>query len=250
MAGHSQFANIKHRKGAQDKKRAKLFTKIIREIQTAASIGLPDQDANPRLRTAIAYARTQNVPKDRIDAAIKKSTSSDESENFMEIRYEGYAPGGIALIVETLTDNKNRTASDVRSAFTKYGGALGETNSVSFMFDRVGVIQYPVSKATIEQMLEAAIEGGAEDCESDELFHTIYCAVDNFYSVKEYLISKFGEPESMRLAWKPHNLVEIVDKEQAEKLLKLLDLLEDSDDVQYVEGNYHIANAILEELEK
>ena len=239
MAGHSQFKNIMHRKGAQDAKRAKLFTKLVREIITSVRSGQADVNFNPRLRTAIAMARANNLPKDRIENAIKKGTSVGEGDNYEEVRYEGYAPGGIALIVEALTDNRNRTASDVRSAFTKGGGALAETGSVSFMFDKVGLINYPIEAANGDQMFEAAIEVGAESCESDEMMHEINCQVDDFNQVRDGLAEKFGDPETARFTWKSKDLIEVTG-DQATSLIKLIDALEDSDDVQYVCGNYFI----------
>ena len=196
MAGHSQFKNIMHRKGAQDAKRAKMFTKVVREIITAARSGLPDPIFNPRLRTAIALARSINMPKDKVEGAIKRGSSSAEGDNYEEMRYEGYASGGIAIIVEALTDNRNRTAADVRSLFTKYGGNLGETGSVSYMFSHVGLVQYPISACSADQMLELAIEAGADSCESDDEMHNITCAVDMLASVREVITAKLGEPET------------------------------------------------------
>jgi len=249
MAGHSQFANIKHRKGAQDKKRAKLFTKLLREITVSAKNGQPDPNFNPRLRSALIEARTNNLPKDRIEAAIKKVTSEAGGDNFEEIRYEGYAPGGIALIVEALTDNRNRTAGEVRSIFTKAGGSMGETGSVNFMFDHVGIIQYDGAKASEEAMLEAAIEAGADDAESSPDYHLIFTSIENFTAVRDVLIEKFGDPESAKIQWKAKDLIEISDLEQAQKLLKMIDNLEDCDDVQNVSGNYSFADSIVDNLE-
>jgi YebC/PmpR family DNA-binding regulatory protein len=248
MAGHSQFANIKHRKGAQDAKKAKLFTKIIREITVAAKSGQPDPEFNPRLRNAIIDARTNNMPKDRVDAAIKKATSGAEGENFEAIRYEGYAPGGVAIIVEALTDNRNRTASEVRSLFTKMGGALGETGSVSFMFDHVGVIQFEGKIANEETMFEAALEAGAEEVESLSEIHVIITKPQNFSSVRDALIKKFGDPLSAKIDWKAKNSMEISDLEQAQKIMKLVDALEDCDDVQNVTGNYIFSEEISQKL--
>lgn len=241
MAGHSKFKNIQHRKGAQDKKRAKIFTKLVRDIITATSGGT-DPAANPRLRGAIIAARAQNLPRERIERAIK--TDANEANNFMEMRYEGFAPGGIAIIVEASTDNKNRTASDVRSAFTKYGGNLGETGSVSFMFDHVGMIHYPATVASAEAMFEAAIEAGASDVESDEDEHVIYTEVSAFSDVLEFMTNKYGAAEEAHIGWKPQNTIEIDDKDRAEKLLKMIDALEDSDDVQQVFGNYEFSEAV------
>lgn len=240
MAGHSQFANIKHRKGAQDAKKAKIFTKILREITVAAKTGQPDPEFNPRLRNAIIEARANNMPKDRVEAAIKKVIAGGAGENFEEIRYEGYAPGGVAIIVEALTDNRNRTASEVRSIFTKMGGALGESNSVSFMFDRVGLIQFASKVSGEEEMFEAALEAGADEVESSNEIHAILTKPENFSLVRDELMKKFGDPLSARLDWKAKNSLEISDPEQAQKLLKMIDALEDCDDVQMVTGNYLI----------
>ncbi len=248
MAGHSQFANIKHRKGAQDAKKAKIFTKLIREITVAAKTGQADPNANPRLRSALIEARTKNLPKDRIDAAIKKATSAAEGDNFEEIRYEGYAAGGIAIIVEALTDNRNRTASEVRSLFTKNGGALGETGSVGFMFDHIGLIQFDAKITSEENMFEAALEAGAEEVESNAEIHVIITNPENFAAVRDALIAKFGDPISAKLDWRAKVVSEISDLESAQKLMKLVDALEDCDDVQSVTGNYVFTNEILEKL--
>ncbi len=248
MAGHSQFANIKHRKGAQDAKKAKIFTKILREITVAAKTGQPDPNFNPRLRNAIIEARSSNMPKDRVDAAIKKASGGADGENFEEIRYEGYAPGGVAIIVEALTDNRNRTASEVRSIFTKAGGALGETGSVGFMFDRVGVIQFPGKIASEENMFEAALEAGADEVEPSSEIHVIITQPENFSIVRDSLIKKFGDPLSAKLDWKAKNTMEINDLEQAQKLMKMVDALEDCDDVQMVTGNYVFPDEIAEKL--
>ncbi len=236
MAGHSQFANIKHRKGAQDKKKAKLFTKLIREILTAAKQGMPDPAHNPRLRSAMIAARTANMPKDRIEEAIKKASGAGNAENYDEMRYEGYGPGGIAVIVEALTDNRNRTASEVRAAFTKNGGNMGESGSVSFMFKHVGLVTYPAAKASTDAMMEAAIEAGAEDCTSDDLFHHITCSPDDFSAVRDALIAKLGDPEEAKLTWQAVNAIP-VEGEKAETLLELVEALEDNDDVQQVITN-------------
>ena len=248
MAGHSQFANIKHRKGAQDAKKAKRFTKILREITVAAKSGQPDPEFNPRLRNAIIEARVNNMPKDRVDAAVKKVISGAEGDNFEEIRYEGYANGGVAIIVEALTDNRNRTASEVRSTFTKMGGALGETNSVAFMFDHVGVIQFDSKVASEEIMFEAALEAGANEVESLPEVHIVVTATDNLSSVRDVLSKKFGDPLSAKFDWKAKTTVEINDLEQAQKLMKMIDILEDCDDVQWVTGNYVISNEIVDKL--
>lgn len=248
MAGHSQFANIKHRKGAQDAKKAKVFTKIIREITVAAKTGQPDPNFNPRLRNALIEARVRNLPKDRIDAAIKKASSTAGGDNFDEIRYEGYAPGGIALIVEALTDNRNRTASEVRSLFTKFGGALGETGSVGFMFDHVGMIQFEEKVAGEEEMFEAILEAGAEEVESNSDIHVVITKTENFSIVRDALIEKFGDPLSAKLDWKAKNSIEVSNLEQAQKLMKLIDALEDCDDVQNVTGNYVFSEEVLAKL--
>ncbi len=247
MAGHSQFKNIMHRKGAQDAKRGKFFTKLIRELTVSAKSGLPDPNANPRLRAAIQAARQANMPKDTIDRAVKRGSGEGDDTNYEEVRYEGYGPGGIALIVEALTDNRNRTASDVRSAFTKSGGSLGETNSVSFMFTRVGEIKYPVSAASADQMFEAALEAGADNVISDEDGHDITCQPDDVNTVRDALEAVFGPPEFARLGWRPQALIGI-DGEPAEKLFRLIEALEDSDDVQTVIGNYEVSEETLAKL--
>jgi YebC/PmpR family DNA-binding regulatory protein len=248
MAGHSQFANIKHRKGAQDAKKAKLFTKILREITVAAKSGQVDPEFNPRLRNAIIEARSNNMPKDRVDAAIKKVIAGTSGEDFEEIRYEGYAPGGVAIIVEALTDNRNRTAGEVRSIFTKMGGALGETGSVGFMFDHVGVIQFDAKVALEEAMFESALEAGALEVETHEDSHIIITQPEDFVAVRDSLIKEFNDPISAKLDWKAKVTVEISSLEQAQKLLKLIDNLEDCDDVQNVTGNYVFTNEVLDKL--
>lgn len=247
MAGHSQFKNIMHRKGAQDARRAKQFAKVIREITVAARSGLPDPASNPRLRAAISAAREVNMPKDTVERAIKKATGAGGGDDYAEVRYEGYGPAGVAVIVEALTDNRNRTASDVRAAFSKYGGSLGETNSVSFMFNRLGVITYPASVASEDDMLEAAIEAGAENVESTETFHEVTCPVEAFFSVRDALEARFGEPESAKLDWRPENTVAL-DEDRARSLLKLLDVLEDNDDVQNVYANFDLSEDVAEAL--
>ena len=247
MAGHSQFKNIMHRKGAQDKKRAKIFTKIIRELTTAARSGLPDPNANPRLRAAVFAARAANMPKDTVDRAIKRGSGGDDGEAFEEVRYEGYGPGGVAVIVEALTDNRNRTASEVRAAFTKAGGALGETNSVGFLFDRVGEIAYPANAASTDTMLEAAIEVGASDVESDTDGHVVLSAPDDFNTVRDALEQRFGPAVSARFVWRPKTATP-VDEETAQTLFKLLETLEDSDDVQNVYANFEAGEDVLERL--
>ncbi len=247
MAGHSQFKNIMYRKGAQDAKRAKLFAKLIREVTVSVKTGQPDPDANPRLRAAIAAAKAANMPKDNIERAIKKAAGGDDSENYEEVRYEGFGPGGVAVIVEALTDNRNRTASDVRTAFSKHGGNLAETGAVSFMFERVGLIHYPADVGDAETVFEAALEAGAGDVDSSSDGHDIYCAPDDFSTVREALEASLGEPETARLDWKPQNTVE-VDEGAAETLLKLLDVLEDSDDVQRVAANFEISDDVMQRL--
>ncbi|MFN4312225.1 MAG: YebC/PmpR family DNA-binding transcriptional regulator [Ferrovibrio sp.] len=247
MAGHSQFKNIMHRKGAQDAKRAKVFTKLIRELTTAARMGQPDPNTNPRLRAAIQAARAANMPKDTVDRAIKRGSGADGTDNYEEVRYEGYGPGGVAVIVEALTDNRNRTAGEVRAAFSKNGGALGETNSVSFMFDRVGEIVFPAAAASAEALFEGALEAGADDVQSDEDGHTVTCGQDDFAAVREALEAKFGEPKSAKLVWRPKTTTP-VDGEKAETLLKMIDVLEDSDDVQTVYANFEISEDELRKL--
>jgi len=247
MAGHSQFKNIMYRKGAQDKKRAQLFSKLAREITVAAKEGGPDPSANPRLRSAIAAAKGQSMPKDNIERAINKSQGGD-AENYEEMRYEGFGPGGIALIVEALTDNRNRTASDVRAIFSKNGGNLGATGSVNYLFDRVGEIAYPADAGDADTVFEAALEAGAENVESDEDGHWIYTAADELHAVATALEERLGEAKSAKLIWKAQTLVS-VDEETARTLLKLLDALDDNDDVQSVAGNYDVADDIMERLE-
>lgn len=247
MAGHSKFKNIMHRKGAQDAKRAKMFTKVGREIIVAAKLGGGDPAANPRLRSAIAAAREVNMPNDRIKRAIESATGAGNGEDYSEMRYEGYGPGGVAIIIDALTDNKNRTASEVRTAFGKYGGNLGETNSVSFMFDRVGQIIYPAAKGSADAMFEATVEAGGEDCQSDEESHEIICAVDDFSMVRDALEEKFGPAEKAGLVWKPNVMAE-VSEEQAASVLKLIEVLEDNDDVQFVYTNFEVSDEIMERL--
>jgi YebC/PmpR family DNA-binding regulatory protein len=237
MAGHSQFKNIMHRKGAQDAKRAKMFNKVIRELNAAVKSGGIDPESNPRLRAALSAARSVNMPKDNIDRALKKAAGGEDSADYVEIRYEGYGPGGVAIIVDTLTDNRNRTAADVRSAFNKYGGSLGETNSVSFQFDRVGFIYYPQTIGDHDKVFENALEAGARDISSDEEGHEIICAFEDFNAVRDHLTSVFGDPERAQVLWKPHVSVPI-SGDSAKTLLKLIDALEDFDDVQTVCGNY------------
>lgn len=246
MAGHSQFKNIMHRKGKQDKVRSKLFGKLAREITVAAKLGLPDPAFNPRLRAAILEARAENMPKDNIERAIKKASGS-EQESYDEIRYEGYAPGGVAVIVEALTDNNNRTAGEVRSIFTKAGGNLGTSGSVAFMFDHIGVVEYDTDKASADAMLEAAVEAGAEDVISDENGHQIITKTDTLHEVAKALEAKFGEPRKSGMVWKPQNTV-AVDDEAGEKILKLMDALDESDDVQKVYANFEISEALMQKM--
>ena len=248
MAGHSQFKNIMHRKGAQDKKRAKIFTRLIRELTVAAKAGA-DPDSNPRLRTAIAAARAANMHKDNIDRVLKQATGGGEETNYEEIRYEGYGPGGVAIIVDALTDNRNRTASEVRAAFSKYGGNLGETNSVGFMFDRIGLISYPKDLGSSEAAFEAAVESGASDVEATQDCYEFICGTDEFKNVREYLEEEYGPPESAGLSWKPQSTVEL-SADQASTLLKLLDVLDDNDDVQSTAANFEISDDVLEKLTK
>ena len=246
MAGHSKWANIQHRKGRQDKLRSKLFSKLAKEITVAAKMGDPDPDKNPRLRLAVKEAKSQSVPKDVIDRAIKKSQGGD-AENYDEIRYEGYGPGGVAVIVETMTDNKNRTASTVRSTFTKNGGNLGETGSVSFMFERKGEVTYPAAVGDADTVMMAAIEAGAEDVESAEDGHTIYCDDTDLNAVSTALEAELGESESTKLIWKPTTTTEL-DLEGMQKLMKLIDALEDDDDIQRVTVNFEASDEVLEQL--
>ena len=244
MAGHSQFKNIMHRKGRVDAVRSKVFSKLAREITVAAKLGQPDPNFNPRLRAAILAARAENMPKDNIERAIKKSLGGD-AENYEEIRYEGYGPGGAAIIVEAMTDNRNRTASDVRSVFTKAGGNLAETGAVAFMFERVGVVEFDGKVADGDAMLEAAVEAGANDVESDpEAGHTVYCDQGALGDVTKALEARFGEPRKSALVWKPQNAV-AVDDEAGEKLLRLMEALDGHDDVQNVYGNFEVSDALL-----
>ncbi len=246
MAGHSKFKNIMYRKGAQDKKRSKLFSKLSKEITIAAKMGTPDPDMNPRLRLAIQQAKSQSMPKDNIERAVKKSQAGD-ADNYEDIRYEGFGTGGVGVIVEALTDNRNRTASDVRSIFSKNGGNMGETGSVSFMFDRVGSIEYAASVASADDMLDAAIEAGADDCESDDEIHELICAAEALNEVSKELEAQFGEAASARIIWKPQNNIEL-DDEAGLKLLRLLEALEDSEDVQNVYANFEVSDAVLEQM--
>jgi YebC/PmpR family DNA-binding regulatory protein len=246
MAGHSQFKNIMHRKGKVDAVRSKVFSKLAREITVAAKMGLPDPNMNPRLRAAILAARAENMPKDNIQRAINKAAGGD-AENYEEIRYEGYGPGGAAVIVEAMTDNRNRTASDIRSYFTKSGGNLAETGAVSFMFDRVGLVEFDAKVSDADTMLEAAIEAGADDVTSSEDGHEIYCEQTQLAEVTKALETRFGEPKASKLVWKPQNAVS-VDDETGEKLLRLMETLEDHDDVQNVFGNFEVSDALMQKM--
>ena len=246
MAGHSKFKNIQHRKGAQDKKRAKIFTRLIKELAVAARDGT-DPGSNPRLRTALAAARTANMPKDNIERVLKKAEGG-EGEVYEEIRYEGYGSGGTAFIVEALSDNRNRTASEVRAAFSKFGGSLGETGSVSFMFDKVGQIILPADASDADTVFEAALEAGADNVESDETAHLITTAPEDFASAREQLEERFGAPEEAQITWVAQNTLE-VDEDQARTLLKFIDVLEDNDDVQNISFNFEISDEIIAKID-
>ena len=246
MAGHSQFKNIMHRKGRQDKARSMLFGKLAREITVSAKLGLPDPSMNARLRAAILAARAENMPKDNIERAIKKASGND-AETYDEIRYEGYGPGGIAIIVEVLTDNRNRAASEVRSTFSKNGGNLAETGAVSFMFDHVGAVEFDAKVADADAVLEAAIDAGAEDVVSDDSSHAIYTQPDALGDVSKALEAKFGEPRKAKLIWKPQNTI-AVDDEKGEQLLSLVSTLEELDDVQTVYANFEVSDALVQKL--
>ncbi|MDP9414776.1 MAG: YebC/PmpR family DNA-binding transcriptional regulator [Pseudomonadota bacterium] len=246
MAGHSKFKNIMHRKGAQDKKRSAMFSKLSREITVAAKMGTPDPDMNPRLRAAVNAAKAQSMPKDNIQRAIDKASGGD-AENYEELRYEGFGPGGVSLIVEALTDNRNRTATNVRTIFSKNGGNLGASGSVSHGFERLGLITYPASVGSADDVFEAAIEAGAEDVASTADGHEIWTAQDDLHEVAKMLEKSLGAPESTKLAWRPQTPVE-VGAQDAESLLKLIDALDDDDDVQTVWGNYEVPDAVMEKL--
>jgi len=247
MAGHSKWANIQHRKGAQDKKRGKVFTKLIREITVAAKMGGGDVTSNPRLRLAIDKAKAQSMPKDNIERAIKKGTGDSDAGNFEEVRYEGFGPSGVAVIVEALTDNRNRTASEVRTAFSKNGGNMAETGAVSFMFDRIGEVQYPAAAASTDAMFEAALEAGAENVVSSSDGHEIVCAAEDLHAVAGDLSEKFGDPTSAKLVWRPQTSI-AVDEDNARTLINLLDALDDNDDVQTVSANFDISDETMERL--
>jgi YebC/PmpR family DNA-binding regulatory protein len=247
MAGHSQFKNIMHKKGKQDAIRSKLFSKLAREITVAAKMGMPDINMNPRLRMAVLAARAENMPKDNIQRAINKASAGD-GENYEEVRYEGYAPGGVAVIVEALTDNRNRTAGEVRSYFTKAGGALAETGAVSFMFDHVGLIVYDKAAASDDAMLDAGIEAGADDVQSGEDGHEIVTSLEALKDAQKALEAKFGEPRKASLVWRPQNTVPVED-EAGEKILKLIGALEENDDVQNVTANFEVSDALVAKLQ-
>lgn len=246
MAGHSKFKNIMHRKGAQDKKRSAMFSKLSREITVAAKMGTPDPDMNPRLRAAVIAAKAQSMPKDNIQRAIDKASGGDV-ENYEEIRYEGFGPGGVSLIVEALTDNRNRTATNVRTIFSKNGGNLGASGSVSHGFDRMGLIEYAAKAGDAEKVFEAALEAGAEDVQSDEEGHEVWTAQDTLHEVAKALEAVLGEPEGAKLAWRPQTMVSVAEGD-AGSLLKLIDSLDDDDDVQTVSGNYEVSDEVMEKL--
>jgi len=246
MAGHSQFKNIMHRKGRQDKVRSKLFSKLSKEITVAAKVSGPDPDANPRLRLAVQNAKSQSMPKDNIQRAISRSEAGD-ADSYEEIHYEGYGPDGVAMVVETLTDNRNRTAGAVRAAFSKHGGNMGETGSVSFMFDRVGEIVYPASAGDVDSMFEAVLEAGADDVQSDDNGHIITCAFGDLGDVSKALEAALGEAESVRPIWKPQTNTEL-NEDKASTMLKLLGALEDNDDVQNIYSNFEISDEVMEKL--
>ncbi|WP_373488237.1 YebC/PmpR family DNA-binding transcriptional regulator [Blastomonas sp.] len=246
MAGHSKFKNIMHRKGAQDKKRSAMFSKLSREITVAAKMGMPDPDMNPRLRLAVNAAKAQSMPKDNIQRAIDKAAAAG-GEDYEEIRYEGYGPGGIALIVEALTDNRNRTATNVRTAFSKNGGNLGASGAVSHGFDRMGLISYPASAGDEDKVLEAAMEAGADDIESTEDGHDIWTNMEDLHEVSGALEKTLGEAESVKLAWRAQVKVDVTEAD-AQTLFKLIDTLDDDDDVQTVWGNYEVSDEVMEKL--
>ena len=247
MAGHSKFKNIMYRKGAQDAKRAKLFSKMAREITVAAKSGIPEAEKNPRLRNAIISARAENMPKDRIEKAIQKATGENEETNYEEIRYEGYGPGSVAVIIDVLTDNRNRTASEIRSAFSKSGGSLGETGSLSFVFTRKGVIKFKLDACDENIFFDYAADAGAEDINSEEDVHIAICKSEDFGFVRDSLSNKIGDPSSAKLEWVPQNYQQ-VDEENAEKIIKFIDILEDNDDVQNVYTNFEISDEIMEKI--
>ena len=246
MAGHSKFKNIMHRKGAQDKKRSAQFSKLSREITVAAKMGMPDPDMNPRLRAAVNAAKAQSMPKDNIQRAIDKA-SANEGDNYEEVRYEGYGPAGVAIIVEALTDNRNRTATNVRTAFAKNGGNLGASGAVSHGFERLGLIEYGAGAGDEDKVLEAAIEAGADDVESTEDGHSIWTQMDALHEVAKELEATLGDAEAVKLAWKPNLTVDVAEGD-AQTLFKLIDALDDDDDVQTVWGNYEVSDEVMEKL--
>jgi len=246
LAGHSQFKNIMHRKGKQDKVRSKIFGKLGREITVAAKLGMPDPAMNPRLRMAVLAARAENMPKDNIERAIKKAAGND-GENYDEVRYEGRGPGGVMMIVEALTDNRNRTGSNVRSYFSKAGGELGATGSATFMFDRLGEITYPAQAGDADAVMEAAIEAGADDVQSDENGHTITCGFADLSEVSKALEARLGPPATAKSVWKPQNLV-MLDEEKAQSVMKLLDIMENDDDVQNIFSNFEVSDDVMARL--
>jgi YebC/PmpR family DNA-binding regulatory protein len=248
MAGHSQFKNIMHRKGAQDAKRAKIFTKIIRELTVAIKTGSPDPESNPRLRSALIAARAANMPRDNVERAIKRATGGEDGAIYEEVRYEGYGPGGVAIIVEGLTDNRNRTAPEIRSLFTKHNGALGETNSVGFMFERLGVIRYEAARMSADTVFEQALEAGAHNVESTSELHEVTTLIEDFARVRDALIQSFGDPVSAALEWRAQTPAPVSDLQTAQTLVKLINALEDNDDVQHVFTNADIPDDILNNL--
>ncbi len=247
MAGHSHAKNIMHRKAAQGAKKAKAFGKLIREITVSAKTGIPDPAMNPRLRAAVKAALVANMTRDTIDRAIKRAATAGQGDDYVEVRYEGYGPNGVAIIVEGLTDNRNRTAGELRSIFTKNGGALGESNSVAFQFERNGVLRYPASVADADTMLEAAIEAGAQDVESDEEGHEVTTSVEDFAAVRDALEAKFGTADAAKLEWSPNVTVDL-DEDKARDVLKLVDALDDNDDVQNVYANFEVSEAVMQRL--
>ncbi|MCX7338854.1 MAG: YebC/PmpR family DNA-binding transcriptional regulator [Alphaproteobacteria bacterium] len=252
MAGHSQFKNIMHRKGAQDAKRARIFAKIAREIMVAARSGLPDPHSNPRLRTALACARAANMPRDNVERAMKRAIGNEDNTVYEEVRYEGYGPGGVAVIVETLTDNRNRTASEIRSAFNKHGGNLGETGGVSFMFERIGMLKFDAGKVSFDSLFEAAVEAGADNVEAHPIedsdgFLEVTCSMDLFAIVRDQLVDKIGDPVEAKIIWRPLNAVPCAE-DTARTLIKLVDVLEDNDDVQNVYANFDISDEVSAKL--
>ena len=247
MAGHSKFKNIMHRKGAQDKKRAKIFSRLGREISVAVKVGGLDPESNIRLRSAINAAKSLNMPKDNIDRAIKKGEGNDPDSNYEEVRYEGYGPGGVAIIAEAMTNNKNRTAAEIRSTFSKYGGNLGETGSVSFGFKRLGSITIDIKLAKEEELFEFIVENGSEDFEVNQEEYRVYCDQNELHNLNEKIVKKFGQTNSSELIWKSENNIN-VEKEAAEKLFKLLNILEENDDVQVVSSNFEVSDEILSSL--